>query len=491
MNYKEIPVEITPGKFTNTWQSLKQYRCPQWFRDAKFGVWAHWGPQSVPMHGDWYARRMYEEGSEYYQYHLEHYGHPSEFGYKDIIELWKAENWDPDRLMKLYKRMGARFFVTMGVHHDNFDLWDSKYHSWNAVNHGPKRDIVGEWKKAAEKYGLRFGVSEHLERSFSWFATNKGADKEGSRAGVPYDGNDPAYRELYLNNSLEDCNCAYPKDPDPAFVENFYLRIKDLVERYDPDWLYSDGGIPFEEVGRAMVANFYNHNMAQHDGRLEAVYFAKDINHLFPDLYHGEYVEGTCLLDLEMTLAGEIRQEPWQTDTCLGNWFYDSACTYRTAETVIQQMVDVVSKNGTFLLSVPLRPDGTIDEQEEKITDDIAAWMALNGEAIYETRPYDHYGEGPSTEGEKKELIRGLVCTEQDFRFTRKGNTIYAICMKAPKDGCLLIRSLGRIRDQVASVSVLGAVSPAEWRWEDAGLSVRYPAPEVSVPLHVVKIGLK
>lgn len=494
MKYADIPVEITAGEFTNTWESLKQYQCPEWFRDAKFGVWAHWGPQSVPMYGDWYARSMYEEGSACYRYHLEHYGHPSEFGYKDIIELWKAEHFDPEYLMGLYHKMGARFFVSMGVHHDNFDLWDSRYHSWNAVKHGPKRDIVGEWKRAAEKYGLRFGVSEHLERSFSWFATNKGADKEGKWAGVPYDGNDPAFRELYLDNSLADCSCAYPLKPDPVFVRNFYLRIKDLVERYDPDWLYTDGGIPFEEVGRAMAANFYNHNMARHNGKLEAVYCAKDINHLYPELYHGEYVEGTCLLDLERTLSGEIRKEPWQTDTCIGNWFYDTACTYRTAETVLQQLVDVVSKNGTFLLSIPLRPDGTIDKKEEQIIADITAWMSVNGEAIYDTRPYEHYGEGPladAADAAKGKLIQELACTERDFRFTKKGRVLYAVCLKAPQTPQILLRSLDRIRGRVEAVSVLGDASCAEWHWEEGGLSVRYHLPEGKVPLHTVKIVLK
>ena len=491
MKYADIPVEITAGEFTNTWESLKQYQCPEWFRDAKFGVWAHWGPQSVPMYGDWYARSMYEEGSACYRYHLEHYGHPSEFGYKDIIELWKAEHFDPEYLMGLYHKMGARFFVSMGVHHDNFDLWDSRYHSWNAVKHGPKRDIVGEWKRAAQKYGLRFGVSEHLERSFSWFATNKGADKEGKWAGVPYDGNDPAFRELYLDNSPADCSCAYPLKPDPAFVRNFYLRIKDLVESYDPDWLYTDGGIPFEEVGRAMAANFYNHNMARHNGKLEAVYCAKDINHLYPELYHGEYVEGTCLLDLERTLSGEIRKEPWQTDTCIGNWFYDTACTYKTAETVLQQLVDVVSKNGTFLLSIPLRPDGTIDKKEEQIIADITAWMSVNGEAIYDTRPYEHYGEGPSADAAKGKLIQELACTERDFRFTKKGRVLYAVCLKAPQTPQILLRSLDCIRGRVEAVSVLGDASCAEWHWEENGLSVRYHLPEGKVPLHTVKIVLK
>ena len=189
--------EIATGPFQPTMESLKQYKCPDWFRNAKFGIWAHWGPQAVPMDGDWYARGIYEQGSGHNKYHLEHYGHPSKFGYKDIIPLWKAEKWDPDRLMELYKKAGAKYFVSMGSHHDNFFLWNSKLHKWNAVNMGPKRDVVGDWQKAAKKQGLRFGVSEHLGASFWWFQMSHGADKTGPLAGVPYDGADPKYEDLY------------------------------------------------------------------------------------------------------------------------------------------------------------------------------------------------------------------------------------------------------------------------------------------------------
>ncbi len=193
---------IADGPFKPTIESLKQYRCPDWFRDAKFGIWAHWGPQAVPMNGDWYARGMYEQGSSHYNYHVAHYGHPSQFGYKDIIPLWKAEKWDPEKLMALYKKAGARYFVSQAVHCDNFDLWDSKFHSWNAVRMGPKRDVVGQWQKAARACGLPFGVSEHVGYSRSWFQTSHGADKTGPKAGVPYDGANPKWREP-LSSSLD------------------------------------------------------------------------------------------------------------------------------------------------------------------------------------------------------------------------------------------------------------------------------------------------
>ncbi len=201
---------IAEGKFKPTDESLKTYECPEWFRDAKFGIWSHWGPQAVPRQGDWYARNMYIQdvynknkkcytgkAHRQYLYHLEHYGHPSEFGYKDIIPLWKAERWNPEELMKLYKKTGARYFVSMGVHHDNFYLWDSQQTPWTSVKMGPKRDVVGEWQNAAKKYGLKFGVSEHLGASYTWYQTSHGADKTGPKAGIPYDGANPEYESLY------------------------------------------------------------------------------------------------------------------------------------------------------------------------------------------------------------------------------------------------------------------------------------------------------
>src|SRR5659263_278739 len=203
-----IGLNVLPGRqlfaqtFKPTDESFEQYQYPDWFRDAKFGIWAHWGPQAVPRQGDWYARNMYiQEGGKWetqdYEDHLKRYGHPSVSGYKDIIPLWRAERWNPEQLMKLYKKVGAKYFVSMGTHHDNFFLWNSKLHSWNSVNMGPHKDVVGLWQQAAQKEGLRFGISEHLAASYTWFQKAHSADKTGDKAGVPYDGNDPKYAELY------------------------------------------------------------------------------------------------------------------------------------------------------------------------------------------------------------------------------------------------------------------------------------------------------
>jgi alpha-L-fucosidase len=254
-------------------ESLKKYRTPDWFRDAKFGIWAHWGPQAVPRQGDWYARFMYVPGHPHYSHHLEHYGHPSEVGYKDLIPLWTAERFDPDALMARYTAAGAKYFVSMGVHHDNFDLWNSKHHRWNAAEMGPKRDIVGAWKAAAKRRGLRFGLSEHLGASYCWWYPNHLYDQFWPKLGIEYDGADPRHADLYHDNRDE----PFLNKPGTWYTSNpryhllWFKRIRDLVDSYQRDLLYSDGGLPFGHVGRSLVAHFYNSNIAR-NGKLEAVY---------------------------------------------------------------------------------------------------------------------------------------------------------------------------------------------------------------------------
>ena len=282
--------------FKPTDESLRQYKCPEWFRDAKLGIWAVWGVGSVPMQGDWYSRHMYEQGHPQYEYHVEHYGHPSKFGFKDLIPLWKAEKWNPDQLMELYKKAGARYFVGLALYSDNIDYWDSKYTKWNSVNMGPHRNIIGEWANAARKQGLPFGVSEHRGWWWPWYDNSKGSDKSGPLAGVPYDGagkpyhgNDPKFSDLYANA------------PEPIA---WYARMLDLVDKYHPDLFYTDGPLPYtDEVGREFLSHYYNDNMQQHSGKLEAVFCGK------------VEVNGRFVQDLERKKLSAINPEPWQTDT--------------------------------------------------------------------------------------------------------------------------------------------------------------------------------
>jgi alpha-L-fucosidase len=356
---------LTDGPFQPTDESLKQYECPEWFRDAKLGIWSHWGPVAAPggFGGNWYARQMYVPGSREYKHHLETRGHPSKFGYKDIIELWKAEKFDPDHLMDLYVKAGAKYFVSMGAHHDNFDLWNSKHQEWNAVNHGPKKDIVGLWRDAARKRGLRFGVSEHFARSYNWMQRSHGSDAEGPMAGVPYDGADPKYARLY-GPPHGDVSGGYPTNAPPVWTREWFNRMHDLVHSYEPDLVYSDGGIPFGEVGRSFMADFYNANLARNSGRLEAVYTIKKGRDV------GDYIEGAAIQDEENSVLAGIKDQPWQTDASIGTWFFVpdlEARWRRSGPDVIVMLADIVAKNGNLLLNIPQRGDGTIDAEAEQV----------------------------------------------------------------------------------------------------------------------------
>ena len=485
---KAGPSSSEDGPFKPTRESLQQYRCPEWFRDAKFGIWSHWGPQSVPGNGDWYARFMYVEGYPPYEYHLKTYGHPSKFGYKDIVQLWKAAKFDAaqaDRLMGIYKKAGAKYFVSMGVHHDNFDLWNSKHHKWNAVNMGPHKDIVGIWAAAARKEGLRFGVSEHLERSYSWFNTNKGADTKGPFAGVPYDGNDPAYADFYFPPH-KDSRVTYPVDPPDWWPREWRDRVEDLIDSYRPDLLYTDGAIPFGEVGREVVAHFYNANMRWHNGKLEAVYNIKDITE------HGEYIKGAAVQDMERGVMDGINPEPWQTCTSIGDWFYRKGQKYKSSADVIRMLADVVSKNGNLLINIVQTPDGEVEPELLQTLDEIASWMAVNGEAIFGTRPWKVFGERPAGDkgGTGGAYNEGkLEYTAKDIRFTTKDGVLYAICLGVPEED-LRISSLGGGQETVARIELLGSDESIKWKQEPDALVISKPKLDAKQPACVFRITL-
>jgi len=476
-------------KFEANWSSLEQYRCPQWFRDAKLGIFLHWGPSSVPAVDDWYGRNMYVQGHPAYEYHVKTYGHPSQFGFKDIIPLWKAEKFDPDLLVKLFKQAGARYIVPVAAFHDNFDLWDSTYHRWNAVKMGPKKDIIGLWRKAALANGLRFGVSVHHDRVYSWFSTSKGSDATGPLAGVPYDGNDPLYVDLYLEKSDEK-GPYLPKNAPESWKQTWLARTKDLVDQYHPDLLYFDGGAPFGEIGLEMMAYYYNQNKKWSNGRLEAVLTQKkSLNSR-----SGVFQEGTCVRDLERSKLTEVKQEPWQTDTSIGPWFCRPNPRYETPNAIIDMFVDIVAKNGNLLLNVPLRADGTLDDEAENILRELGKWMALNGEAIYGTRPWIIHGEGPtSVKEEYSEKIKESF-TSQDFRFTAKEKALFVICLDWPSGTpSLEVKSLSTQQkvDPISSLSLLGYDGALTWTRDEEGLKVQLPAQKPCDHAFIVRILFK
>lgn len=481
-------------QFEPTFESLYEYSAPAWFRDAKFGIWSHWGPQSVPMFGDWYARNMYIEGTPQYEYHLRHYGHPSKFGYKDLCQLWKAEKFDPESLMDRYYKAGARYLMTQGTHHDHFFNYGSEMNPMNSVNVGPKKDILALWKKAADRYGLPFGISEHLGASFSWWRVNKGCDKYGPYAGVPYDGNDPAFRDFYHAN--QEHGTENPESCDPWYTGNrkfreYWLKcVGEMIDRFKPDLLYTDGALPFgthwmgggdisapEEYswGLQAVAKLYNTSIETH-GENRAVYLQKDRR---PEIYR------VGVLDIEKSQLPGIMPEPWHTDTCIGNWFYDVQRPYKRPEQIIEMLADIISKNGVMLLNILQLPDGSIDEEAGFILDRLAEWFAVNSEAVYGTRPWKTFGEG-----ETRVRIDGFTeektdWTRSDFRFTQKEGAVYAFMMGAQGGETAVLRSFAEI--PVQNVELLGC-GPVPFRQEFGLLTIPLPEKLPSLCANVLRI---
>lgn len=493
---------VPDGPFLPFWESLKAYRCPDWFRDAKFGIWAHWSPQCVPEQGDWYARNMYIQGQPQYEYHVKTYGHPSQFGYKDICHLWKAEKWDPQNLINLYKRAGAEYLVALATHHDNFDCWNSKHQPWNCVNVGPNRDIVGTWAKIARFNDLRFGVSYHGTPHRVWdefLPVRYKSDSTGPLAGVPYDGlqtmadgkgkwwegMDPQM----LNGKPHAKNT-----PCPEFVQQFMLRVQDVVDSYSPDILNFDDGAQFTfddggkwvpdlkvwlgipDLAPQIMAYYYNKNMQAHGGRLEGVVDLKEVP---------EPVWGTLTRDFEFGMAEGLQEKPWQTEMCIGNWHYNRRLLeehrYQKASSIIPLFVDIVSKNGNLLLSIPLPGHGQPDSDELAFLSELADWHQVNSEAIKGTRPWKIFGEGPSTEAKKtlSYSFTQLKFESSDIRFTMKGDTLYAIALGWPSDGKILVKSLAENAPnhprEIRKVEMLGAKSPVRWRRSPQGLEVQVP----------------
>ncbi|MHC4985108.1 MAG: alpha-L-fucosidase [Planctomycetota bacterium] len=448
----------TPARFEPTIQSLGYgYQAPQWFADAKFGIYAHWGVYSVSGQQEWYPRNMYVPEHEANRYHIEHFGHPSTFGYKDMIPLWTAENFDPDALLDVVRRAGAKYFCTCAVHHDNFDLWNSRHHKWNAVNMGPKKDLVGMFREATLAAGLKWGVTTHLARADQWFQTNKNADDQGA-----YDGNDPDYWDFYFP--------PLPDDHDghvmPAHREHWKARLIDLIDNYGPDLLYFDSAIPFTgpdnfQTGMDVLAHYYNRSIERH-GELSSVLFIKNSSDIHGPFCGGLFVECVATLDSEHRSLPDIRYQPWQCDfPCLHGacWSYNPSAGIYTAGDILNMLTDVVSKNGCFLLNIPPKPDGTLEQRVIDLLTEIGRWMDVNGDAIYDTRPFSPVMQG-------------------DLRFTTKGNDLNIIVRHWPEGGHIVIDSIHTAAPlNVETVTMLGG-SELSFHQDGAALTIDMPAEE-------------
>lgn len=477
-------------EFEPTWESIENYQVPEWFRDAKLGMWAHWGPQCQPETSDWYARNMYLPGSWQYKHHVETYGHPGKVGFKDIIHEWKAEEWNPTELVELYKSCGAKYFMAMANHHDNLDMWDSEHQPWNSVNVGPKKNIIKGWHDACRAAGLPFGVSVHAAHAWSWYEPAQGSDEHGSfdgkltkedGKGTWWEGLDP--QDLYeqrhtpspdfmVENAFWgrwewDNGCSIPNE---AYCQRIKNRTLDLFAKYQPDLVYFDDTVlplwPISDIGLELAANFYNLNLKKTGGASHGVLFGKVLDE----------VQRKCMVwDIERGQTPVIEPLPFQTDTCLGDWHYHRQVfiehRYKSPATVLQMMIDVVSKNGCFLLSVPVRGNGSIDSDTRNIVLAIGEWMKANGDAIYATRPWEACGEGPSIDEakaiNKQGFNEGIEYGPKDVRYTKKGEDLFAFVMEPHRDAITLTKLAGQ---KVASVERVNTNKAVAFQTTGSGL---------------------
>jgi alpha-L-fucosidase len=466
----EVDQVVRQGPFRADWESLQKYQVPEWYKDAKFGIFIHWGVYSVPAFGsEWYPREMYRQGSEVYKHHIATYGPQDKFGYKDFIPMFKAEHFDPAAWARLFKESGAKYVVPVAEHHDGFAMYDSGLSDWTAAKMGPKRDVIGELAQAVRAEGLHFGTSSHrVEHNFFL----------GVGRTFPSDINDPRYAAFYgpAHTWLE-AKRGTPLANDftyvsSAWADDWLARSTEIVEKYHPDIMYFDWwiGQPAIRPNLARFAAFY-YNASLKYGDHVAVINYKD----------WALEEHSAVLDVERGQLAETRPLYWQTDTSVSNksWGNIKDDTFKSPQFVIHQLVDIVSKNGNLLLNVGPKSDGTIPDEVQQVLLDVGSWLAVNGDAIYDTRPWKVYGEGPTqvAAGSFHDTDTANY-TADDFRFTTKGNTLYAIELGWPASGEVVIHSLGSMlgSQKVDSVSLLGSDAKIQSRQEDDGLHLQLPA---------------
>ena len=527
-----LDIPIAEGPFEPTWESIeKNYPGePAWLREAKFGIWVHFGPQSAGESGDWYARNLYKPGHRAYVNHLKRFGHPSETGYKEVLRDWNPTKLDPAALTKLYEDAGARFLMIQGVHHDNFDLWNSKYQPWNSVNIGPKRDIIGEWAKACRADGMHFGITFHHEYTWWWWQTAFSSDSEGEKKGIPYDGNltladgkgkwwegyDP--RLLYgidlreYKGVVNAANTGW--SPPPAgiytnhldfakwYTTQWALRMMDVTEHYDPDFIYTDGTVqgPFTGNGTGtgikanamplVMADYYNRTLKNRG----------EVN-TFSIVKFRHKTNGTVNTE-EFGIPAEIkRDQPWIGEAPVGDWFYAPDFTYNSGM-MIRYIIEAISRDGNAALSIPIRPDGSLDDECITMLKEVGVWMRRNGEAVYGSHAWKIPGEGEIVDGKLRQLPGGKLCNDQadfkfeakDIRFTiGKNGSLYAFCMIVPEHRAQLkIKSLGKdamkLDKPVKDVKLLGHNGKLKWKQEVDGLVITCPDEKPFVTSVVFKI---
>ena len=465
---KEVDDSDHQGPFRPDWESLQKYEVPEWYKDAKFGIFIHWGVYSVPaFSNEWYPRNMYEPGFEAYKHHTATYGPQDKFGYKDFVPMFKAEHFDPAAWAELFKKAGAKYVVPVAEHHDGFAMYDSGLSDWTAAKMGPHRDVIGELGKAVRAEGLQFGVSSHrVEHDFFMGVGRK----------IQSDVNDPQYAAFYGPAQIGVIKWGTPVGNDftyasPAWTDDWLARSAELVQKYHPDIVYFDWWIGQTSIRPNLTrfAAFYYNSSLKYGDHVGVINY-KDY----------AMQEHAAVLDLERGQLGDIRPLYWQTDTSVSNksWGYIKDDTFKSPEFVVHQLIDIVSKNGNLLLNFGPRSDGTIPEEVQQVLLSVGAWLSVNGEAIYGTRPWRIYGEGPTkvAAGSFHDTDTANY-TAEDFRFTAKGDVLFAIGLAWPASGEAVIRSLATTAgsEAVQDVSLLGSDRKLQFEQRADGLHVQLP----------------
>lgn len=468
----QLNAQTQQPKYQATWQSLGTYQVPDWFRDAKFGIFIHWGVYSVPAFGsEWYPRHMYEQGSKEYKHHIETYGTQDTFGYKNFIPMFKAEKFNADKWVELFKKAGAKYVVPVAEHHDGFAMYNTALSRWNAVNMGPHRDVVGEIAEAVNKQGLILGVSSH--RIEHWFFMN------GGRA-FNSDVNDTAYADFYGPATVEDAWDTTGKKPPVSteYMNDWLMRDIELVDKYHPQLFWFDWWIEqpeMEPYRKSFAAYYYNKGLEWNKG-------------VVLNYKNKSYPDSAAVLDLERGKLGGIKNPAWQTDDAIGNnsWGYAAGNTFKTAQYVITNLIDIVSKNGNLLLNIGPRPDGTITDEETNVLLGTGKWLTVNGEAIYGTRPWKIFGEGPTESASGSFTDQKIPFTANDIRFTTKGKTLYAITLGIPKEAThIKALSATPCNGKIASIKLVGSNATLTWKQNNEALVIEpvknYPSENAAV----------
>ena len=467
-----------PIRYQPTWDSLRQHRTPDWFRDAKFGIYFHWGPYSVPaFENEWYSRNMYIEGSNAYKHHLATYGHPSKFGYKDFIPLFTAAKFSADHWADLFHEAGARFAGPVAEHADGFAMWNSSVTKWNAARMGPKRDVVGQMAAAVRRRGMKLVTTFHHSWNYAWYPTWD----------TRYDVSDPRYSGLYGPPVPRGVDAATNPQPAPlSFCGIWQRKVQEVIDRYRPDLIYFDSHLTVIEEAHRRSLLAYCYSKADEWGHPVVVTY-KD----------ADLPEGVAVLDLERGHVENLTPQPWMTDTSIdrNSWCHVANADYRSATWLVHTLIDVVSKNGCLLLDVAPTAEGEIPEAQVERLMSMGRWLKLNGEAIYGTRPWRLYGEGPTRAGGgafTEEQTREF--TPQDIRFTTKGHALYAIVLGWPRTR-LAIRSLGQAtaqaEERVMDVRLLGHRTPLTFHQEADALLVDMPAQPPCEHAYVLRVTME